>query len=266
MENNEGFVLKHMDRITFGTNSIFLFMMKSNGEDIYQYEWEDAQKELEKGIEDINEKQRIEDEIKKKHDLEILKNEMEQKFNKEKQEVEEKMKIQLFEYEEKMKEMKESVEQSKLENSRKKVEIELLEKLKNLDIERSNKKREIEMKEKMLLVKKEIEKEMDSLNDNQNFEKILRNTVRKLNKMKIICSEFKRNINLEISIMKEPFDENSSSFSYQTTKIMVRVENYEEGTVYYWNTETFYNRYDMMKELFQRFEEEEEIDLMVKIT
>ena len=26
--------------------------------------------------------------------------------------------------------------------------------------------------------------------------------------------------------------------------ITIRVENYEEGTVYYWNAETFHNRFD----------------------
>jgi hypothetical protein len=27
---------------------------------------------------------------------------------------------------------------------------------------------------------------------------------------------------------------------------LLRVENYEEGTVYYWNIETFHNRYDLI--------------------
>ena len=27
---------------------------------------------------------------------------------------------------------------------------------------------------------------------------------------------------------------------------LLRIENYEEGTVYYWNIETFHNRYDLI--------------------
>ena len=38
---------------------------------------------------------------------------------------------------------------------------------------------------------------------------------------------------------------------------LLRIENYEEGTVYYWNTETFHNRYDLMKDLFNKYNDEE---------
>ena len=38
---------------------------------------------------------------------------------------------------------------------------------------------------------------------------------------------------------------------------MIRVENYEEGEVYYWTTETFINRYDSMKVLFNKFNDDE---------
>ena len=40
------------------------------------------------------------------------------------------------------------------------------------------------------------------------------------------------------------------------------MDNYEEGTVYYWSTETFYNRYDMMKELFDKYQDDD-IDIVV---
>jgi len=40
------------------------------------------------------------------------------------------------------------------------------------------------------------------------------------------------------------------------------VESYKEKTVYYWNTETFYNRYDMMKELFEKYQDDD-IDIVV---
>ncbi|MFO0515319.1 MAG: hypothetical protein ACK5YA_00540, partial [bacterium] len=45
--------------------------------------------------------------------------------------------------------------------------------------------------------------------------------------------------------------------SKATPNIMVRVENYEEGSVYYWNLETFQNRYDMMKQIFDKYQDED---------
>jgi len=47
----------------------------------------------------------------------------------------------------------------------------------------------------------------------------------------------------------------------ENTIVSVKVENFEEGTVYYWNTETFYNRYDMMKELFEKYQDDD-IDIV----
>jgi len=82
--------------------------------------------------------------------------------------------------------------------------------------------------------------------------------VKKLNKLKIICGELRRNITLDVFLSKniqEPFENKENAV------ILIRVENFEEGTVYYWNTETFYNRYDMMKDLFDKYQDED-LDLV----
>ena len=73
--------------------------------------------------------------------------------------------------------------------------------------------------------------------------------------MKIIINELKRNINLDVVLQKNLLDELEEINS--PTNILIRVENYEEGTVYYWSTETFHNRYDLMKELFNKFNDED---------
>ena len=73
--------------------------------------------------------------------------------------------------------------------------------------------------------------------------------------MDIIINDLKRRINLKVTIQKNLPQENSELNS--TANLMIRVENYEEGTVYYWNPETFQNRYDLMKELFNKFNDEE---------
>jgi kinesin family protein 1 len=47
----EGQIIKTKDRIIFGTNTIFIYMKSSNGEDIFSIDWETAQMELQKEIE-----------------------------------------------------------------------------------------------------------------------------------------------------------------------------------------------------------------------
>ena len=74
-----------------------------------------------------------------------------------------------------------------------------------------------------------------------------------LSKMKIIISELKRNINLDVDIETTSPD----AASQATPKIMIRVENFEEGTVYYWPIETFHNRYDLIKDMFEKFTDDE---------
>ena len=96
-----------------------------------------------------------------------------------------------------------------------------------------------------------ITKKNEYLNNNLYQDKIIEYE----NKMDIINKDLKRKITMKVAIQKDLIQENSSFNS--TANLMIRVENYEEGTVYYWNTETFQNRYDLMKELFNKFNDEE---------
>ena len=51
--------------------------------------------------------------------------------------------------------------------------------------------------------------------------------------------ELQRRINLEVTLqkdLKEKLEDEN----------LLRIESYEEGTVYYWNIETFHNRYDLI--------------------
>ena len=68
MQDDDGEILSHMDRITFGTNSVFLYMKQSNGTDLFSVDWESAQLELHKEVEknlkkqeEISEKKRVDD-------------------------------------------------------------------------------------------------------------------------------------------------------------------------------------------------------------
>lgn len=263
MNGFEGQILKNKDRITFGTNTIMLFVENKNGggETI---DWEMAQIELQNEIELYNKRMEEENRKRKQEEMESYKKNLEEKYQKDKEEVEEKMKKQLTEYEDKLKEMNQSVEKSKIENDRKNMEIIMQEKLKLLEQEKVRKKRDYEQKEKLEIRKKEeqAKQQQEIIHKSEKLEQNLHNVMKKINKMKIIIQELKRNVNLDIYISKdisEHFNtlDPSNGKSKASTNIMVRVENFEEGSVYYWNMETFQNRYDMMKQIFDKYQDED---------
>jgi len=220
----EGKKLNHKDRITFGTNTIFLFMLKSDGNDILTVDWEAAQLELQKEIEENNKRQEVENEKKKQEELDNLKKDLEDKYTKEKQEIEEKLRKQLLGYEQKLKEMNQSVEKSKIENERMNVEVLLQERLKILEADKAKKKREYEIKEKMDNQKKENNKKtQEMVHKSEKLEQSLHIVVRKLNKLKIICNELKRNVSLEIFLTKN-FSEMFSTESNKTDNTIINVK------------------------------------------
>jgi hypothetical protein len=232
-------------------------MNNSNGNDFYDVDWEIAQIELQKEIEENNKKHEEENEKKKQEELDSLKKDLEEKYSREKLEIEEKLRRQLQDYEVKLKEMNQNVEKSKVETERINVENLIKQRIDLLETEKVRKKREVELREKNDVIKKENQKkEKEFIHKSEKLELTLQNVVKKLNKMKIIMSELKRNINMDIFLSKnllEYFSDNKNS----AVNILIRVENYEEGTVYYWNTETFQNRYDMMKDIFEKFNDED---------
>ena len=253
----EGQLLKHKDRLTFGTNTIFLYMTSSTGQDIFDIDWEAAQMELQKEIEETNKMQEEANEKKKQEELTSLKKDLEEKYSKEKQEIEDKLRRQLQDYELKLREMNLSVEQTKIESERKNAEFFVKQRLDLLEAEKARKNRDMELKEKNDMIRKEnLKKGRDFSHTSEKLESQLNNIFKKLNKMSIIMNELKRNIKMDVFLSKnllEHFNDRKSS----TTNLLIRVENYEEGTVYYWNTETFQNRYDLMKELFDKFNDED---------
>ena len=148
--------------------------------------------------------------------MDNLKKDLEDKYTKEKQEIEEKLRKQLSDYEQKLKEMNQSVEKSKIENERMNVEVLLQERLKILEADKAKKKREYEIKEKMDNQKKEQNKKTHELvHKSEKLEQTLHNVVRKLNKLKIICNELKRNVSLDIFLSKNF----SEMFSSENSKI-----------------------------------------------
>jgi hypothetical protein len=175
--------------------------------------------------------------------------------------MQEQLKKQAEEYQIQLKEISENVEKQKLEQERLIQERKLKEKLEQLEEEKAKKKREFEIREKneMMALQK---KDSNYIHNKEKLEKNLINIIKKIAKIKLIITELKRNINMEVIIQKNYMDKDEIN---SIPKIIIRVENYEEGTVYYWNSETFHNRFDLVRELFYKYMDEDyDINLITK--
>ena len=252
----QGQIINHKDRIVFGTNSIFLYMKSSNGNDFYDIDWESAQIELQKEMDLENKRHLEENERKQKDEIINMKKNYEDEFSKKKNEIEEKYRKQYEEIQLKIKEQTQNAEKDRLEQERLNIEKQLKEKISKLEEEKAKKKRELEIKEKNERLRRERAKlQQESIHKSEKLENNLTNILKKISKLNIIINELKRNITLDVVLQKNILEELEEI--YNPKNILIRVENNEEGTVYYWSTETFHNRYDLMKELFNQFNDEE---------
>jgi hypothetical protein len=152
--------------------------------------------------------------------------------------------------------MNKEAEKKKMEKEKLNKERIMKEEIEKLEAEKERKKKEAEIKEKNELKKREQAiKNKEFIHSNEKLKNNLITIIKKISKMNIIMNDLKRDINLKVIIQKN-LEEESSEFN-TSANLMIRVENYEEGTVYYWNIETFQNRYDSMKDLFNKFNDEE---------
>ena len=135
------------------------------------------------------------------------------------------MKRKVEECQTQLKEMSESQEKQKIEQERQ------------------------EQEEKLKLKLEQSKKENEIIKKSEKLESNLTIIMKKLKKLEIIIKEFKRNINLEVNLQNDAIEDADD----KTQNIVIRVENYEEGTVYYWTPETFHNRFDLMNDLLDRY-------------
>jgi hypothetical protein len=250
----EGQIIKNKDRIIFGTNTIFIYMKSSKGDDIYDIDWETAQNEYQREVEKVKKREKEENEKRKQDEFNLLKKNLEEEYSKKKKEMEDELKKKMEECQTQLKEMNESVEKQKIEQERIEQEERLKIKMEQLEEEKARKKREFEIKERNELMKLEqSKKESEMIRKSEKLESNLTIIMKKLSKLKIIIKEFKRNINMEVNLQSNAMEDGED----KTPNIIIRVENYEEGTVYYWTPETFHNRFDLMNDLFERFYDNE---------
>ena len=87
------------------------------------------------------------------------------------------------------------------------------------------------------------------IHDSDKLENTLYNIVKKIHKLKSIINELNRNIDIDICLTKNIIEQYNNQENTPIT-ITIRIENYEEGIVYHWSKESFINRYDLMKDLY----------------
>lgn len=225
--NKEGVMLKHKDRIVFGTNSIFLFVKSAQLNEQIGVDWEQAHDELQKEIEETNRKQNEENEKKKEEQLLQLKKNLEEKYLKEKSDIELQMRYKMQDYESRLKEMNQSVERSKLESEKNNIQANAKLLLERLEAEKLRKKIEYENREKNDMLRKENEKKnQEIIHKSQKLEHSLHNIVKKINKLKLIITELRRNISLEVFLSKNILDHISNNKN-SATNILIRVKIYK---------------------------------------
>ena len=249
IKTQDGQVLRHKDRIVFGNNTIMVFMEKSDGKDIYDIDWEMAQTELQTEMEEQKKLEEMENEKKKQQAYDILKTSLEQKYTKERQEIETKMNQQLKEYQDKINEMKnQSEEKIKMEKERNELEMKLKHKIEKLESEKNSNLR------KKMFTSEVVRNENEFTHSSEKLENKLINIVKKMYKLKGIIEDLKRNVDLDLFLSKNLIDHYNDPNT--PTNIFIRVENFEEGNVYYWSQSIFNDRYDSLKELYNKFLEE----------
>ena len=247
IKSQDGQILKNKDRIIFGNNTIMLFLEKSDGKELYEIDWEMAQTELQNELEEQNKLEEMENEKKRQQAYDILKQSLEQKYTKEKKEIEDKMHLQFKEYEDKINEMKNQNEEiGKLEKQNNELEMKLKFKLKRLQSQKTIKRGSFQSEV--------IREENLSSSQNEKLEIKLINIVKKIHKFKVFIDDLKRNVELDLFLSKNLIDHYNDPNT--PMNIFIRVNNYEEGNVYYWTQNMFNERYDSLKELYNKFLDE----------
>ena len=162
------------------------------------------------------------------------------------------MNLQLREYQDKINEMQtQSEEKKKMEKERQEVEDQLKKKIEKLEIERTRQKKIVQEKYKQSEM---VGGEVETPHINEKFEKKLINIYKKIYKFNSFIEDLNREVKLDLYLSKNLIDHYNNPNA--PINIFIRVENYEQGDVYYWTPEIFHDRYDSLKELYNKYIEE----------
>lgn len=235
LESNDGVVLENGDKIIFGTNSIMIYLEHSDGKDLYEYDWESVLTEYENICDEDEALEAI---------MEVgEKGKLEEKFNQEKAEIESKFKAQIEEYQNKLNQMSQNPEKEEIAKKRDALEAQLKKRINLLEQEKMNKKFIPEVTRR--------KSSQTFVHQSEKIENTLINLYKKLFKFKTIITDLRRNIDCDLFLTKNLVDHFNDPESPLIS--LIRVENYEEGKVYYWSSEIFENRYETLKEMYKKY-------------
>jgi hypothetical protein len=99
-----------------------------------------------------------------------------------------------------------------------------------------------------------VRSETEFKHKSEQLENKLINIMKKIYKFKGMIDDLKRNVELDLFLSKNLIDHYNDPNA--PINILIRVENFEEGNVYYWSQDMFHDRYDILKELYNKFIEE----------
>jgi hypothetical protein len=140
-----------------------------------------------------------------------------------------------------------SEEKSKMEKEKNELQLRLKLKIEKLESEKNRQKKMFESEV--------VRSENEFTHKSELLENKLINIVKKIYKLKGIIEDLKRNVDLDLFLSKNLIDHYNDPNT--PINIFIRVENYEEGHVYYWSQNIFHDRYDALKEMYNKFLEEE---------
>ena len=261
--------LKHLDRIIFGTSAVFLFVnntKKGDTEIIREdIDYEYCQMELHEmgagGMEGIGGRGQDEED---QFDIEEFK-----RINKEENErmMQEKIKEATKDYEQKIKDLENETTLLKEKDKGEETEKEKQKEDIYLQYREYIEKLEEDLNRKDLL----IEKERNKTISNEAFKKMKEEEKKVLNRklaklspniteLNLTAKELKRNIHFSVHLTYFFIDFHNISNYHQKKKyrIKIKVDNRELGYSYYWDLEKFANRYFMIKELLEKYFEDNE--------
>ncbi len=230
LNSKEGVMLKHMDRIIFGTNSVFLFLKKFDLKEIIDIDWEFAYYEMQKELDENNRKQNEDNEKKKQEQFFLYKKSLEEKYSKEKNDIEQELKNKVNDYEAKLHEINKN-KQNKFNNKENLNDFNSKVLLERIQIEKKKKKNKYENREKNDFLRNFIEDNDNNIekkdHKSKNLEHSLHNINKKLNKLKLIIDDIGRNLHLEVFLSKNILDhiENKNSM----TNILIRVNKIRQN-------------------------------------
>jgi kinesin family protein 13 len=237
--NNENniYKLKHLDKLTFGSNTHMIFVEKScKNENEIDYENVQTEYDIEREKEELIielEKERI-----KEDEIYMIKNKLEEEFLNEKKKIEETLKNKIEKYEKELQEIKDKEEEKKVLLRKNKINI--------FNDENFTSIIEDEKSEKRKINESKVFRE-----EKNNNEIIILNLVKKMLKLREYIKIMRRNFHIDIYFVcykHHIFDDNE--------KIIFKIENFEEGEVYYWNKDEFINNFIQIEEHYELNERE----------